>query len=134
MWHAFGISFCLILSIYCLISRDKCFKLVSSEVFKNDAQIRAAMLETWKPKGNQNSFGAWNTPSYILVGWSRTITLHPILQREMKIRKTPAPWIHKTSLDLIINKTKRLLKKCLSDQIFQKLKLKFFLLHNTENL
>ena len=52
----------------------------------------------------------------------------------MKIRKTPAPWIHKTSLDLIINKTKKLLKKILSDQIFQKLKLKFFLLYKTENI
>ena len=52
----------------------------------------------------------------------------------MKIRKTPAPWIHKTSLDLIINKTKKLLKKNLSDQIFQKLKLKFFLLYKTENI
>ena len=52
----------------------------------------------------------------------------------MKIRKTPAPWIHKTSLDLIINKTKKLLKKFLSDQIFQKLKLKFFLLYKTENI
>ena len=60
--------------------------------------------------------------------------LHPILQKEMKIRKTPAPWIHKTSLDLIINKTKKLLKKILSDQICQKLKLKFFLLYKTENI
>ena len=45
-----------------------------------------------------------------------------------------ASWIHKPSLDLIKNKTKKLLKKFLSDQIFQKLTLKFFLLHKTENI
>ena len=31
-------------------------------------------------------------------------------------------------------KTKKLLKKILTDQIFQKLKLKFFLLYKTENI
>ena len=61
-------------------------------------------------------------------------SVHPILQKEMKIRKTPAPWIHKTSLDLIINKTKKLLKNFFTDSIFQKLKLKFFLLHKSENI
>ena len=45
-----------------------------------------------------------------------------------------ASWIHKPSLDLIKNKTKKIFKKFLSDQIFQKLTLKFFLLHKTENI
>ena len=75
----------------------------------------------------------WVATQKLDLFWSSS-TLHPILQKEMKIRKTPAPWIHKTSLDLIINKTKKLLKKFLSDQIFQKLKLKFFLLYKTENI
>ena len=46
----------------------------------------------------------------------------------------PASSIHKTSLDLIKTKRKKGLKKNLTDNIFQKLKLKFFLLHKSENI
>ena len=46
----------------------------------------------------------------------------------------PAASIHKTSLDLIKTKRKKGLKKILTDWIFQKLKLKFFLLYKSENI
>ena len=45
-----------------------------------------------------------------------------------------ASWILKTSLDLIKTKRKKGLKIFLTDWIFQKLKLKFFLLHKSENI
>ena len=45
----------------------------------------------------------------------------------------PAPSIHKTSLDLIKTKRKKLSKNFLTDWIFQKLKLKFFLLVRNGN-
>jgi hypothetical protein len=74
------------------------------------------------PNFHDNSFLLINT------------VFHPVQILPWYIHLILASWIHKPSLDLMKNKTKNWIKKNLTDYFFQKLTLKFFLLHRSGNL
>ena len=52
----------------------------------------------------------------------------------MEYKNNSVPLKPKTEFKFNKKEFKKIIKKILSDQIFQKLKLKIFLLHKTENL
>ena len=62
------------------------------------------------------------------------ITLHHVVQQGSNAHLILASWIHKTSLDLIKNKTKKWFKKKLSDYFFQNLNSSKFPLDKSENI
>ena len=95
--------------------------------FSQDEKERTACKAEWiltmTPIFTQNNNLG---PFWLKIGHSR-------LQRELNWQLIPAPSIHKTSLNLMKTKRKKLSKNFLTDWIFQKLKMKFFLLLRNGN-